>query len=237
MNSKNDPKRLRVFSFSSRGLSTRSKSPFDNTLLDKFSKLERKFFELVKFNRYIKKLESQVWLNIDETIKISNELEISHPRHKGTHAQMSTDFLITFKNDTKIAVTVKYISDLTIQFISKMDIEKSYWQSKNVDYKLFTENDYCKTDYRNFLFLNDNFNEENINEYSKYFQEFKSYSFENKFSITIDQANKSVCERLNWTLSKGFKSFKLCVINGLFTFDKNSELKADIHLTDLSFGN
>jgi len=235
MSRKNDPKPLRVFNFSSRGLSSRSKSPYDDRLLDKLSKLERQFFELVKFSRYIKKLESQVWLDLTETTAIANKIGIRHPSYKKELSRMSTDFLITFKNNEKLAVTIKYVKELSPRVISKIDIEKDYWNSRSVDLQLFTDNDFSQNTYDNFLFLNDNFDKQTGKEYYDYYLKFKKIAKKNSFQGDLHSINNELCQILNWHKSRGYKCMKMCFINGLLDFNRNEKLTEKYLLKDLTY--
>ncbi|GIN87087.1 hypothetical protein J6TS2_34730 [Heyndrickxia sporothermodurans] len=88
---------------------------------------------------------------MEETIVIANELGIKHPTNPktGEPIVMTTDFLLTINKDQgviEVARTIKMKDELLKESVlKKIKIEREYWQRKNIDWGIVTEEEISKT--------------------------------------------------------------------------------------------
>lgn len=129
------------------GLATRDKGWITGRVHHFLSKLEWLFFLTLEWVLDIIDIREQYPLDLDETLAIAKRLGISHPVDPKTREpiMMTTDFVITVRTPTgiiELARTVKYKKDLaSLRVMEKFEIERVYWQSRGVDWKIITEQD------------------------------------------------------------------------------------------------
>jgi hypothetical protein len=86
-------------------------------------------------------------LPVEETMAIAEECGIVHPADpKNKHpVVMTTDFLYTIRLDTAEidhAHTIKYENDLqSNRTLEKLEIERRYWGTRQVDWRIVTQRD------------------------------------------------------------------------------------------------
>ncbi|WP_442961206.1 TnsA endonuclease N-terminal domain-containing protein [Pseudogracilibacillus sp. SO30301A] len=98
---------------------------------------------------------------LEETIVIANELGINHPTDlkTGSPIVMTTDFLLTVQkgqNVTEVARTIKMKDELPKKHVlEKFEIEREFWQRKDIDWIIVTEEEISKTMARNIGYIHD----------------------------------------------------------------------------------
>ena len=138
---------IKVQDVASIGVSLKTFSYKTNRQHHFLSRLESDFFYIVEWSKKIVDIKEQYVLDIDETIAIADELSIKHPKDpiSKVKAPMTTDFLLVENvngNERLIARTVKYSKDLKKKrVLEKFDIEKLYWQRRNINWGIVTEED------------------------------------------------------------------------------------------------
>ncbi|MFW5438444.1 TnsA endonuclease N-terminal domain-containing protein [Paenibacillus apiarius] len=147
---------------SSKGRSTRLKGIKTNRQHEFLSDLERNYFYLTEYSNYIVDIWEQFpLLPLEETIVIANELGINHPTDPktGSPIVMTTDFLLTVnkgQNVTEVARTIKMKDELLKErVLEKFEIEREYWQRKDIDWTIVTEEEISKTMARNIGYIHD----------------------------------------------------------------------------------
>ncbi|RDY72588.1 heteromeric transposase endonuclease subunit TnsA [Halobacillus trueperi] len=134
----------------SMGLSTREKGWKTDRIHQFLSKLERDFFYLLEWADSVIDIREQFPLNREDTYHIAEEKEIEHPLDPTTKVPivMTTDFLITvrYKKGTKLlARTIKPSKELEKKrVIEKFEVERSYWETRGVDWGIVTEKEIPK---------------------------------------------------------------------------------------------
>lgn len=113
------------------------------------SKLERDFFLITQFRheRKIMDLREQYpLLSLDSTRQIASEYQIRHPQMYGEDKVMTSDLVITYRDDngrTGLAVrSLKYTSELegNERVLEKLALEEEWWRRKGVvNWKIITE--------------------------------------------------------------------------------------------------
>ncbi|RST76165.1 heteromeric transposase endonuclease subunit TnsA [Siminovitchia acidinfaciens] len=120
--------------------------------------LEFHTFLFFEWEEAVIDIREQYPLNRTKTEVIAEKLGIKHPNFDRRNTKdkqqvlsvMTTDFLLSVKNNDEIgyiAIAVKPSEELDKKrTIEKLEIEKTYWEEKNIKWGIFTEKD-----------LNDNF--------------------------------------------------------------------------------
>jgi hypothetical protein len=111
------------------------------------SDIEYAHFLIFESSESVIDIREQFPLNRDETLKISRELGVRHPRapRSTTYEVMTTDFVLTLCKDgcrEMIAFAAKPAEELEPRYIrirEKLTIEKRYWESRGVRWVLTTE--------------------------------------------------------------------------------------------------
>lgn len=131
---------------SSLGNSDRVKSYKTNRQHQFLSNHERFYFYILEYADKVIDIREQYPLLYRETTEdIADELGIIHPKDPTTKVNtvLTTDFLITIMEDGEskdIARTIKQVDDYqNRRTIEKFEIERVYWERKNVDWKMVSE--------------------------------------------------------------------------------------------------
>lgn len=153
---------LNIQDVSSLGRSTRLKGIKTNRQHEFLSDLERNYFYLTEYSNYIIDIREQFpLLPLEETIVIADELGIKHPVDPKTNEPivMTTDFLLTVDKGegiVEVARTVKMKDELyKKRVLEKFDIEKVYWERRNIDWGIVTEFQIPKIFARNISYIHD----------------------------------------------------------------------------------
>ncbi|MGK2231259.1 MAG: hypothetical protein ACI92O_000417 [Colwellia sp.] len=109
------------------------------------SDLELSTFLLFDWDLSVTDIKEQFPLDPEKTAKISERLGIRHPAVSGVTQVMTTDFLLdTLQNNkvVQVAISVKYSNELEdARVIEKQELERRYWESLDIQWYLFTENE------------------------------------------------------------------------------------------------
>lgn len=135
-----------VQDFSSMGKATRLPGWKTARLHHLFSDLERKYFYFLDWSDGVTDIKEQFPLtDLELAMDIAKKLGFKYPtdRKSGTPYVLTTDFMIIVNcggEERKIARTVKYAKDLeNIRKRQLLEIERRYWEQKDVDWALVTE--------------------------------------------------------------------------------------------------
>ena len=147
---------LHIQDVASRGLVTRIKGWKTGRVHHVLSLLElRCLFALDWRAEVIDIREQYPLLPLAETVAIAADCGIKHPRDPRTKhlVVMTTDFVITvLVNGVAVdqAISVKYKEDLdSARTREKLDLERHYWEARNVEWEIVTEHDLPKVLARN----------------------------------------------------------------------------------------
>lgn len=146
----------------SQGLATRLLGHKTKRVHHLLSKLETDFFCVLEFSLEVRDIREQFpLLPLEETQAIADACEIRHPTDPQSQAAvvMTTDFAITRLRQGKqeeVARTLKYSQDLASKrTLEKLEIERRYWQSRQVDWGIVTERELPPSVVQNCRFLRD----------------------------------------------------------------------------------
>ncbi|MBN1137230.1 MAG: heteromeric transposase endonuclease subunit TnsA [Anaerolineae bacterium] len=139
---------LTIQDVASQGLVTREKGWKTTRVHQMLSKLELAYFYVLEWAPFVSDIREQYpLLNIEETLAIAQEIGVRHPTDPQTQQPvvMTTDFLVTVRSGTlatDYARTLKYAQDLqSRRTLEKFEIERRYWQTRNVDWGIVTEHE------------------------------------------------------------------------------------------------
>lgn len=114
------------------------------------STLESNYFYSLEWSPIVVDIREQFPLPLSDTQAIAERLSISHPYNNKTDEPWvaTTDFLIDFEEEgiAKLkARSIKSASDLSdARTIEKLEIERTYWHERGVDWGIVTENEIPK---------------------------------------------------------------------------------------------
>ncbi|BCD27115.1 MULTISPECIES: TnsA endonuclease N-terminal domain-containing protein [Bacillus] len=111
------------------------------------SDLESDYFYLLEWSSTVTDIREQFpLLPIEETVSIAEGLGIKHPNDNKTKeiVVMTTDFVINV-GSKEFVRTLKYAGDLEdARTIEKLEIEREYWQRRNIDWGIVTDKEIPK---------------------------------------------------------------------------------------------
>lgn len=131
---------IKVHELSSQGESVRIRSASVGRVHHFLSGIELlAFLVFDQFEQTID-IREQYPLPINDTLDICAQLGIQHPQMHGFLKLVSTDLLIDFISGHQLAVSVKPSSELSKpRIMEKLQIEKAYWENRDVEWRIFTE--------------------------------------------------------------------------------------------------
>jgi hypothetical protein len=150
---------------------------------DLLSKLKLNYFYLLEWSESVIDIRETFPLDLRETIAIAEQLGIKHSidnRSKNKNEiPITTDFLITVKKligTQDYARTVVYGKSLTKKYLPELEIQRRYWQLRNIDWGIVTEQEINEILALNIEWVHPYLNVESLNPLtSEQFQEVTSY--------------------------------------------------------------
>ena len=238
---------IRIQDVASLGRVTRVKGVKTGRQHELLSDMERNYFYLLEFSNDVVDIREQYpLLPLEDTLTIAMELGISHPKDPKTNEPivMTTDFLITEEKDGKYSETARTIKTkddlLNKRIIEKFEIERVYWQKKEIDWGIVTENEIDKVIAHNISFVQgykdiagiDCFEEIDNLELKEFIYEFMRRIIDDKRSV------RKICSEFDsdMELDKGsaLSIFKYLVINKIIEIDITQEINVNKHIPIIS---
>ena len=139
--------------FPSKGKVTRIKGLVTGRIHHLFSRLELICFLYLESLPKIEDIKEQFPLPLHATQLIAAKLKIKHPEVSGFPYVMTTDFY--YRQDSQWhAIQIKQSTALEDKrVLEKFEIEKCYWESQNIDFKIMTEQNLNPNLARNIMWL------------------------------------------------------------------------------------
>ena len=117
------------------------------------SYLEMCFFYQLDHDPAVSDIKEQYPLDINVTLDIASKAGIEHPKMNGYPVVMTTDFLYC-ENNVWHAVAVKPSAELSNKRVrEKLELERQYWERRNIEWKIVTEKEVNMTLTRNLIWL------------------------------------------------------------------------------------
>lgn len=121
------------------------------------SDMELAAFLLLEWNPAVTDIREQFPLRVEDTLVLAEEANIRHPEIGGCTQVMSTDFVVDVSAPSgppRMAIQVKASSDLKDpRTVEKLELERRYWQRKEVSWYIVTEKQIPKTVVNNLELL------------------------------------------------------------------------------------
>jgi TnsA endonuclease-like protein len=142
---------LHIQNVPSTGRVSRVKGYKANRLHHCLSKLEWMFFWILEWSPIVVDIREQYPLDVGETLAIASQLDIRHPINRKTSKPepLTTDFLVTVMTTdgpVEQARTIKPMNKLSSsRVMEKFEIERIYWERRNIDWGIVTEKDIDST--------------------------------------------------------------------------------------------
>jgi len=119
---------------------------------------EHDYFLIVDWSQKVVDIREQFPLPLKTTLEIAKKIGVDHPEDRqGNPVVMTTDFLITVSTPTgnvDWARAIKPSSKLQSQnVIEKLEIERIYWQAKDINWGIVTEREMPRTLVNNIDYL------------------------------------------------------------------------------------
>lgn len=223
---------IRIQDVPSLGRSTRLKGLKTGRQHEFLSDMETNYFYFLEYAEDVVDIREQFpLLPLEDTILMAKELGIQHPKNPetGEYIVMTTDFLITARKDNEvydIARTIKAKDDLmNKRILEKFEIERVYWQKRNIDWGIVTDNEIDKVIAHNISFMHPYNDIKNLDcfyqiktiELQDLIYEFIRRIIDNKNSM------REICSRFDIDLDlnrgSGLSIFKYLIINKIVSID------------------
>lgn len=131
---------IKVHEISSQGESYRIFGRHTSRAHHLLSRLELSAFLVFDRFHLTYDIKEQFPIPIADSLAISERLGIKHPQLRGKLKVVTTDLVVELKNQSGIAIAIKYASDLDdLRTAEKLQVEKLYWEQQGYQWKLFTE--------------------------------------------------------------------------------------------------
>jgi len=109
------------------------------------SDIELGYFYYLEWSDKVIDIREQFPLNLEDTLKIATTKNIPHPIENSTQTEivMTTDFLITSRIGNEIVYSARSIKPSNKiedpRVLEKQEIERQYWEDKNIQWLLIDE--------------------------------------------------------------------------------------------------
>lgn len=180
------------------GRSTRLKGIKTGRQHEFLSDMEKNYFYFLEYSDLVMDIREQYpLLPLEETISIANELGVEHPKNPktGEYIVMTTDFLITKQLENQpidLARTIKAKDDLmNKRVLEKFEIERVYWQRRNISWAIATEEEIDKVMAENISYFHSYYNIRSLD----VFLDIDDKSFEDlilEYTRRLIGSNKSI---------------------------------------------
>lgn len=143
-----------TYEIPSKGKVARVKGITDNRTYHCLSQIEKHYLILLENDPLVTEIQEQIFLVLADTLQIAQDLGYKHPQADGCATEMSTDFFFC-KKDKWYAVAIKTKKDAAKKRVKeKLEIERVYWEQRNVQWVLVTEEDIPRRLVANLQWLN-----------------------------------------------------------------------------------
>lgn len=201
------------------------------------SDLERNYFLFLEWSDNVIDIREQYPLNREETLQIAEQMNVEHPVDptSKTPIVMTTDFLVTLRENNKIvymAKTIKPSEELEKDDVKrKFGIEENFWLSKSISWGIVTERDLPKDMIKNLLWLRSAYK---IDETDLIMADELYLYLLNKTGPILEALN-NFDELCNLEDGASLRLFKYLVVNKRIRFDIGRKFKLSDSISSLVF--
>ena len=130
---------------------------------------EIRYFYILEWAEQVTDIREQYpLLPSSETLEIAQQYGLKHPKEPATRSPivMTTDFCISLRSHigvVQLARTVKPSQELAKKTVlEKLEIERRYWERRNIDWKIVTERDIPTVLAKNIAWLHPRFHRNSL---------------------------------------------------------------------------
>ncbi|WP_336151306.1 TnsA endonuclease N-terminal domain-containing protein [Acinetobacter ursingii] len=226
---------LRIHEVPSQGLSHRIYSFKTRRTHHLLSNLELGVFLTLDWIEHIQDIREQFPLRLDETLEIAINNGIKHPNVRGINQVMTSDFLVDSSSHKQFVIQVKPLSELkNPRTIEKLEIERKYWQSKNIPWYIITEKELNPTVLDNIKWLYTSLTD--TEDYTQLLNALNNFEFicqQNKQMGLLDIC-KLIDREYQQDIGQSLADLKQLMAHRLIKFDITKRFK-DLQVQDLIF--
>lgn len=204
------------------------------------SDLERDYLYILDWSDQVTDIREQFpLLPIEETQDIAEELGFPHPTDPKTKEPivMTSDFLVNLGN-VEMAIAIKPASDLEDKrTVEKLEIERRYWQKRNVDWGLVTDLDLPDTIIRNIEWFYKEYHNADVDELGSFVvMNIEKIVYENlaKQSMLLAKATSHCDKKLGLEAGTSLSMIKHFLARKYWTVDMNERINPGRKLTRMT---
>jgi len=233
---------ITVHDFPSNGFISRAPGWKSNRVYHFMSTNELRYFYILEWSKVITDIREQFPLELDETMKIADELGIKHPCDNKSDFPivLTTDFFITAiiaGKEVYFARTIKpeeYLENK--RTIEKYQIEWKYWKIRGVSWKVVTDKDISKIFAENVEWIHTEYRLEPTIELSISEQRDICDILKKRLAIADGQINKvtmNIDAELNLESGTSLGLFKYLLANKEIIMDMNEKITGGTSIKDI----
>jgi len=181
-------------------------------------------------------------LDIELAKELAEEAGIRYPSNTNDDNHVLTsDYFITYKDGNEIALTIKYLKDITKRQLQLFEIERQYWKGKGIDWKIITEKEMPSRElllnYKDIHSALRGFNaEDNSEEWIQRIIVSVLEYYEDNSNLSIPKFSDIIDSELNFTVGSTLRFIKVLIAKGLITTDLTEPLTSSKRkVKDLNF--
>lgn len=199
------------------------------------SDLELATFLILEWSPNVTDIREQFPLKHEDTQQLANLIKVKHPNIRGELHVMTSDFYVITSAFSKnqFALQAKYSKDLNNpRVIEKLEIERQYWQSKDIPWQIVTEKDIPLEVQNNIKWLypeSDNDIDSDIN--SKL--DFYAHQILRNSNNSIISLCKEIDSAYHGELGSSLNELRRLLAQRFFTFDLRVDFRK-LKCSDLS---
>lgn len=186
------------------------------------SDLELAVFLLLEWQLTTTDIREQFPLRREDTMALAIEAGIDHPSSNGLIHTMSSDFLVNTSSplQPKFVLQAKYAQAIQDpRTIEKLELERRYWQQKDVPWLIITDQDIPKVVFQNINWLypaqRDDLNEETILDRHKFY----SFQFQQYPDKTIIEIAKKLDVEYKLSIGESLLEIRQLLARRCFLFN------------------
>lgn len=186
------------------------------------SDLELAVFLLLEWNMETTDIREQFPLRQEDTAALAIAAGIDHPSTNGVMHTMSSDFMVNTGNtfQPKFVLQAKYAQAIQdSRTIEKLELERRYWQQKEVPWLVITDQDIPKVVFQNISWLypaqRDELNEDVVLDRHKFY----SYQFKQSPDKTIIEIAKKLDVEYKMSVGESLLEIRQLLARRCFVFN------------------
>lgn len=215
---------IKVKEFSGKGNNKRVLGLKSGRIHHFLSNFEASLFYIFDLDNNIEEIREQFpLLDVEIAKELAEEAGIRYPSDKnGEPHILTSDYFLTYTDGREVAITIKYLKDITKRQLELFEVERRYWNAKGVQWKIVTELEMpgkeLLLNYQDIHsalrgFIEDNRSEEQFQEIISTI--FENYEYSNEKSLI--QFTNTIDSELNIQKGSTLRLIKVLIARGLIT--------------------